>query len=68
MPMEERSDLITITEAAKLRGVQRQAIQSLIKTGKLKTYVVTVKQRRVRKSDVLAYTPERGRPPKKKKD
>jgi excisionase family DNA binding protein len=36
--MEEREDLITISQAAKLRGVSRRAIYQLIYRGRLKAY------------------------------
>ena len=62
---EMLGDLISQAEAARLRGVTRQAIRKLIEAGRLS--VVTVGGRRfVRRSEVQAYAPlQAGRPKKK---
>jgi excisionase family DNA binding protein len=58
-------DLISQAEAARLRGVSRQAIRKLVESGRFS--VVSVGGRQfVRRSEVLAYTPlQAGRPKKK---
>lgn len=57
-------ELISQAEAARLRGVSRQAIRKLVEAGRLS--VVSVGGRRfVRRSEVVAYTPlQAGRPKK----
>jgi len=61
------SDLITQAEAARLRNVSPQAISDLIKRRKLKTKKIG-SLTLVLRSSVLAYRPEvGGRPSKKKK-
>ena len=60
------SDLITQAEAARLRGVSRQAIGKLVRQGKLKTYEVAGRQL-LRKSEVVKYEIKpSGRPRKSK--
>jgi excisionase family DNA binding protein len=61
-------DLLTVTQAAENRGVTRQAINHLIREGKLS--VVEIAGRRfVKRSDLDTFTPDKGgRPPKQKKD
>jgi excisionase family DNA binding protein len=58
-------DLISQAEAARLRGVSRQAIRKLVESGRFS--VVPVGGRRfVRRSEVIAYAPlQAGRPRKK---
>lgn len=61
------SDLITQAQAAALRGVSRAAIADLVKRGKLKKIVIGGVPFVSRRA-VLAYKPEAGgRPSKKKK-
>lgn len=63
MKKEELLDLISVTEAAKLRGVTRQAILDLISRGKIQA--VEVGGRRfVRRSEVRSYKPSKGGRPK----
>ena len=58
-------DLITQAEAARLRGVSREAIYGLVARGKL-SVVEIGGQRFVRRSEIKNYTPESGgRPPTK---
>ena len=52
-------DLITQAEAARLRGVTRQAIHKLVLKGRLNTYEVAGNVL-IRRADVLAY--EAGQP------
>jgi excisionase family DNA binding protein len=57
-------DLITQTEAAEIRGVSWQAINDLVRRGKLRT--VTIGKRKfVLRSEVKAYKPEKGGRPRK---
>ena len=58
-------DLISQAEAARLRGVSRQAIRKLVESGRFS--VVSVGGRQfVRRSEVMAFTPlQAGRPRKK---
>jgi excisionase family DNA binding protein len=59
------SDLVAQADAARLRGVSRQAIAKLVKQGKLKTVTVAGRQL-LRRSEVLAYVVQpAGRRPKK---
>lgn len=62
------SDWITQAEAARLRGVSRQAIAKLVKKGRLRTFRIggyTL----VNRSDVEEYRPrEAGRPRKEEHD
>ena len=64
---ESFNDLISISEAARLRGVSHAAIQNLIRRGKLSS--VEIGGRRfLRRTEVDAYKPEPiGRPPKPEK-
>lgn len=65
MKREELLDLITVTEAAKLRGVTQQAISDLIKRGRIHPVEIAGK-RLLRRSEVTKFKPEKGgRPPKK---
>lgn len=59
-------DLITITQAARLRGVTPQAIDSLLSRGRLKAAAVVAGRRLLRRSDVLKFRP--GRPGRPKKE
>jgi excisionase family DNA binding protein len=60
------SDLITQAEAARLRGVSRQAIAKLVRQGKLKTYEVAGTQF-LRRTEVVKYEIRpSGRPRKSK--
>lgn len=52
-------ELLTVAQAAKMRGVTRQAINHLIRQGKLK--VVEIAGRRfVKRGDVESFVPDRG--------
>jgi excisionase family DNA binding protein len=63
MPTKELDDLITQAEAARLRGVSREAIYGLVARRKLKVIEIGG-QKFVRRSEVESYTPEiGGRPP-----
>ncbi len=55
----EVGDLVSLTEAAELRGVTVQAIQDLIKRKRL-VPVVVARRRVLRRGDVLAFQPEVG--------
>jgi transposase len=60
-------DLVTQSEAARLRGITPEAIADLIRRGRLTAYDVAGRPH-VRRSDVLKFRPARGgRPSKKKK-
>lgn len=58
------NDLISQAEAARLRGVSRQAISNLVRRGKLKTYDVAGRQL-LRKSEVMNYEMKPGGRPRK---
>jgi excisionase family DNA binding protein len=63
MPNKGLEDLITQAEAARLRGVSREAIYGLVARKKLSTVEIGG-QKFVRRSEVENYTPEiGGRPP-----
>lgn len=65
MATNQLEDLITQAEAARLRGVSREAIYGLVARGKL-SVVEIGGQKFVRRSEVESYTPEAGgRPPTK---
>ncbi len=64
MKREELLDLITITEAGRLRGVSHQAIIDLIKRGKL-TPVEVGGRKFLRRTDVLNDEPSKGGRPAK---
>ena len=65
MQPEELGDLITYAEAARIRGVTRQAIRRLVLRGKLNVVEIGG-QKFVRRSEVEIYVPEvGGRPPAK---
>lgn len=53
------SDLISLTQAAELRGVTMQSIQDLIKRGRLEA-VEVAGRRLLRRSDVINFKPEVG--------
>lgn len=55
-------DLISQAEAARLRGVSRQAIANLIRDGKLKTYLVAGRPLLSRKEVVNYESGPTGRP------
>jgi len=55
----EVSDLISLTQAADLRGVSVQAIQDLIRRGRLEA-VEVAGRRLLRRSDVINFKPEVG--------
>jgi predicted site-specific integrase-resolvase len=57
-------DLITQTEAAEIRGVSWQAINDLVRRGKLRTVIIG-KRKFVLRSEVKAYKPEVGGRPRK---
>jgi hypothetical protein len=58
------SEWIGLQTAATRRGVTRQAIENLIKRGKLETLTIDIHQF-VRVADVENYTPELGGRPRK---
>jgi excisionase family DNA binding protein len=63
MPTKDIADLITQAEAARIRGVSREAIYGLVARKKL-SIVEIGGQKFVRRSEVENYTPEiGGRPP-----
>ncbi len=63
MPTNQLSDLITQAEAARLRGVSREAIYGLVARKKL-SVVEIGGQKFVKRTEVENYTPEiGGRPP-----
>jgi excisionase family DNA binding protein len=56
-------DWVSQAEAARIRGVSRQAIARLVKKGRLQAYAVGGRTL-VRRSEIEAFTPEpAGRPP-----
>jgi excisionase family DNA binding protein len=63
MPTNQLDDLITQAEAARLRGVSREAIYGLVARKKL-SVVEIGGQKFVKRTEVESYTPEiGGRPP-----
>lgn len=59
-------ELLTATQAADVRGVSRQAINYLIREGKLP--VVEIAGRRfVKRGDVMSFEPDKGGRPSEKK-
>ena len=56
-------DLISQKEAAEIRGCSTQTINSLVKRGRLKAFVIAGKTVLSRK-DVESYTPSKGGRPK----
>ena len=67
MPANDLQDLITQAEAARLRGVSREAIYGLVARGKL-IAVEIGGQKFLKRSEVESYTREiGGRPPTKAK-
>jgi predicted site-specific integrase-resolvase len=67
MKKEELLDLITLSEAAELRGVSQQAISDLMRRGRL--HPVEIAGRKfLKRSEVASFQPEKsGRPAKAKK-
>lgn len=63
---ESMDDLISISEAARIRGVTHGAIQDLIARDKL-TPVVVAGRRLLRRGEVKGYKPERAGRPKTKR-
>lgn len=62
------SDWISLSEAARLRGVSRQAISKLVKKGRLKSIVIGGHVL-VNRTDVESFEPQdAGRPKIKEKD
>lgn len=59
-------DLITQSEAARLRQVSPESIADLIRRGRLEAYEVAGRPH-VRRSDVVKFKPEKGGRPKKGK-
>jgi excisionase family DNA binding protein len=59
-------DLLTPSQAAELRGVSRQAINHLIRQGKLKVVEIAGK-RFVRRGDVESFEPDKGGRPAESK-
>jgi excisionase family DNA binding protein len=64
--MKELSDYLTINEAAKRRGVSRQAVQDLISRGRLKARRLG-RQWLIHRLDLSAYKPDPGGRPKRTK-
>jgi excisionase family DNA binding protein len=60
-------ELLTVTQAAELRGVTRQAINHLIRQGKMPT-VEIAGRRFVRRKDVEGFEPDRGGRPKESRE
>jgi hypothetical protein len=59
-------DLLTVTQAAEERGTTRQAINYLIRQGKLASVVIAGKQF-VSRQELKSFVPDKGgRPPKPK--
>ena len=56
---ERVRDLISLTQAAEIRGVTMQAIQDLIRRGRLEA-VEVAGRRLLRRTDVLNFKPEVG--------
>ena len=52
-------DLLTVTQAAEVRNVTRQAINHLIREGKLPVVEIAGK-RFVKRSDVMSFEPDKG--------
>jgi predicted DNA-binding protein (UPF0251 family) len=53
----KRDDLITVNQAAKMKGVSRQAIHAAIKTGRLKAIEIVTKSHRITPEALEAFTP-----------
>lgn len=51
------SEILTVTEAAEIKGVSRQAIYTAIETGKLKTTQTKVTVIGIRRSELDKFTP-----------
>jgi excisionase family DNA binding protein len=63
-PASLLDDLISQAEAARLRGVSRQAIRKLVEAGRFSVVAIGGRQF-VRRSEVMAYAPlQAGRPRK----
>lgn len=67
MAKTETSDLITQAEAARIRGVSREAIYDLVGRGKL-TAVEIGGQKFLKRADVENYKPEAGGRPVTRKN
>lgn len=50
-------EILTVTEAAEIKGVSRQAIYTAIETGKLKATVTKVEVTGIRRSELDKFTP-----------
>ena len=57
--VEDLDELVSISEAARLRGVSPQAIDRLLKRGRLEAVVIGGR-RFMRRSDVVNFKPEAG--------
>lgn len=64
--LEILNDLISQAEAARLRGVSRQAIKKLVEIGRLTAYPVGGRNL-VSKSELLQFVPQKPGRPKSKK-
>ena len=63
----DTSELLTVSQAAELRGVSRQAINHLIRQNKLAA-VDIAGRRFVRRSELEKFEPDRGGRPKETKE
>lgn len=63
MKREEIADLISIAQAAKIRGVTIEAISDLIRRGRL-TVVEIADKRFLKRSEVESFRPSKGGRPK----
>ena len=54
------TDLLTISEAADLVGLSRQAVWGAVERGVLETVEVDVVEQRIRRKDILAYVERTG--------
>lgn len=60
------NELLTVAQAAEVRGTSRQAINYLVRQGKLKTVDIAGK-RFIKRADLEAFIPDPGgRPPQRK--
>jgi hypothetical protein len=59
------NDLLSVQQAARVRGLTRQGINYLIKEGKLKT-VDIAGHHFIHKDDLAAFKPDKGGRPRKK--
>jgi hypothetical protein len=65
MVKTETDELVTMAEAARLRGVTHQAIADLVKRGRLRSMDIAGRPH-VFKDEVLNYQPSKGGRPSKK--